>query len=182
MTCPRLIPAIAAFMALILQSACGSSSPISGPVQGPPLPDQRPADFIMSATVFSPRAAEAVSLPRSLRPARYIVEADGVLRAGTGTDVGINTFPPQTRRLTARQWDALWREVRDSGLLDPGSPARVDDPETLQRDPTRTTALFFISFAETRATLRVPLDRSDDVAVSAERVVDQLAELAWMRD
>ena len=145
-------------------------------VQTPP--DDRPSDLAMAATVFGPRVPlPDVALPRSLQPARYIIEADGVLRAGKGS-VG---YPPAARRLTPRQRDQLWRVIRDSGLLDEGNPAQIEDPEEAVRSGDKTTAMMYISYGGKRMTLRVLLDRSSNDAIEAERFVDRLAELAWIR-
>ena len=167
-----------------LAGACSSSARVMG-VRGEDaraaVPRARPADFTLAATVLSRGSVEAKKLPRSLRPGRYIVEADGVLRAATGPGATTTTFPGRTRQLTAEQFDSLWRDVRESGLLDPGNPARVDGPEAVGRVPERTTALLYAAYEGKRVTLRVPLDRSSEDAIAAERVVDRLAGLAWMR-
>jgi hypothetical protein len=145
------------------------------------LPDERPEDLAVAATVFSPRVPlPEDTLPRSLRPARYIIEADGVLRAAEGASAP--AFPPRVRQLTPRQADQVWRLVRDSGLLDEGNPARLSDPETASRSGDRTTAMVFASYGGQRTTLRVLLDRSSQDAIAAERLVDHLAELSWVRE
>lgn len=122
------------------------------------------------------------NLPRSLRPARYIVEADGVLRVSIGAGASTTTFPSQTRQLTPRQLDALWRQLRATNLLAQGNAARIEGPEEAKRAPDRTTALIYASFDGRRVQLRLLLDRGSDDAVAAERLVDRLAELAWIRD
>jgi hypothetical protein len=136
-------------------------------------------DLALAATVFSPRVPLPESgLPRSLRPARYIVEADGVLRAAQGpTSPG---FPPRVRQLAPREVDQLWRLLRDSGLLDEANPGRISDPEDAVRSGDRTTALVFVSYSDRRTTLRILLDRSTQDAIEAERLVDRLAELSWV--
>src|SRR5262245_38039155 len=147
----------------------------------PPIPEERPQDFVLAATVLTPTDVKTTNLPRSLRPARYIVEADGVLRAAVGAGSTTTTYPPQTRQLTARQMDSLWRQLRESNLLDPGNPSRIDAPEAVARAPDRTTALIFVGGDGRRVTLRVLLDRRTEDAVAAERLVDRLADLAWIR-
>ncbi len=160
-----------------LGGGCRSNTPPPAPVVAAP-PDERPDDFVLAATVFSPKGMEGKKLPRSLRAARYIVEADGVLRAAQGPGADVTTFPGQTRRLTAREFDALWRMVRESGLL--ASAWRVDDPEQLTRAMDRTTVMMYMGYEGKRVTVRVLLDRSGPEAVAAERLVDRLAEWAWM--
>jgi len=169
------------FLAVLVAglAACRSNTPPPAPAEAP-LPDERPADFVLAATVYSPRSMEKARLPRSLKPARYIIEADGVLRAAVGPGSAGTTFPGQTRRLTPAEFDSLWRMVRESGLLDPGSAWRVEDPGEITRASDRTTALVYVGYGGRRTTLRLLLDRSGPEAVAAERVVDRLAELAWV--
>jgi hypothetical protein len=131
--------------------------------------------------VYSPASARvAAKLPRALRPARYIIEPDGALRAASGVAAKASTFPPLARTLTPRQMDQLWRLVRDTALLDPTNPARVDDPQTLELSPDRTTATIYIAFGDHRASLRLLLDRGSEDALSAERIADHLAALAFL--
>lgn len=122
------------------------------------------------------------ALPRTLRPARYIVEADGALRAAVGPGADANTFPGRTRQLSPAQFDALWRTLRQSGLLDADNPSRIEDPEAITRSPDRTTALVYVGFAGQRVTLRILLDRSAPGAIETERLIDRLAEWAWITD
>ena len=163
----------------VLLGACRSNTPPPAPVQGP-LPEERPADFVLAATVYSPKSMERADLPRSLRPARYIVEADGVLRAAVGPGSETTTYPGQTRQLTPREFDTLWRIVRESGLLDAGSVWRVENPDEVTRASDRTTALVYVGYEGKRTTVRMLLDRSGAESVAAERLVDRLAELAWV--
>jgi hypothetical protein len=168
---------------LALHLAGCHAPPQAPPALGDPPPQTRPRDFVLAATILAPqRATPATGLPRSLQPARYIVEADGCLRAAIGPGSDEKTFPPRSRQLTPRQADQLWRLVLDSGLLDPASPVRVDDPSAIERPANRTLALIWVSYADTGATLRVPLDRSARESIAAERVLDRLAEWAWVRD
>lgn len=168
------------FAALAAAGGCGGPvKPVSLPVTV--IPQDRPADFTMGVTILAPdRPAPKGELPRSLRPARYIVEPDGALRVGLGAGASAKTYPARTRQLSPRQMDQVWRAVRESGLLDPGNPGRINWPEEGVRAPDRTAALFYIAFGGGRATVRVLLDRSPG-SLQAERVVDALAELGWVR-
>lgn len=168
----------AAVLGLAL-AACSSSRPIPAAAEPIP-PDDRPADFMLAATVHSPESMSKARLPRSLQPARYVVEADGVLRAAVGEDSQTTTFPGRTRQLTPREFDALWRLVRESGLLDAENAARVEGPDELTRAPDRTTAIVYVSFDGRRMTLRTLLDRTSPGAAEVERVIDRLAEWAWV--
>lgn len=140
------------------------------------LPNTRPADFTLAATVYSP---DVPSLPRSLRPARYILGADGALRAASGAPASEETFPPIRAQLTPTQIDELWQLVRGSDLLNPSHPARVRNPQAIPASFDAPTALLWISIADAATTLQVPLDRSGDAGLPAEQIVDRLA--AWSR-
>jgi len=146
------------------------------------IPESRPADFTLAVTVLGPARGQAEGeLPRSLTPGRYIVETDGSLRVSLGAGATARTYPPRTRQLTPRQMDLLWTGIRDSGLLDPGHPGRINWPEDAVRSADRTTSLFYVGHDGGRTTVRVLLDRTSEGAVAAERVVDRLAELGWVR-
>jgi hypothetical protein len=194
MGCMRVCRVILALAAVVM-GACASAPPPLPKAE--PIPDQRPEDFVLAATVLAPREdppalrdpdedeavrSERVRLPRSLRPARYIVEADGTLHAAVGRGASAETYPPQTRQLTPRQYDLLWRQLRGTNLLDPGNPARIEGPEGAKRAPDRTMALIYVGYEGKRITLRVLLDRGSEDAIAAERLVDRLAELAWVRE
>lgn len=172
---------IAAVLTLPLAApiAACRSAPTLAPAAAPPV--ERPADFVLAATVHAPANAAEAQLPRSLRPARYVVEVDGSLRAAIGHGSGEQTYPPITRVLTPRQADQLWRLVRDSGLLDPAHPGRVGDPASIPRPGNRFTALIWISYADQATALRVPLDRSPEWGLPAEQLIDRLADWAWVR-
>jgi hypothetical protein len=165
---------------MLALSACGTTPKKLERSSVPP-PDQRPVDLALAATVFAPRVPlPDVELPRAIRPARYIVEADGVLRASVGAASDAAAFPPRVRQLSPRQADQVWRALLDSGLLDDANPNRLSDPESAMRSGDRTTAMIFVSYQGKRTTLRVLLDRATPDAVAAERVIDRLAELAWL--
>jgi hypothetical protein len=191
----RLI-AWALVLTMVLLAGCSGTGPLPRPQTGP-IPETRPEDFTLAVTVLGPgrgpspvvkggdgkgdEEVAAPQLPRSLRPGRYIVEADGALRAALGPGAEATTFPAQTRQLSPRQVDLLWRLVRDSGLLDATNPGRIEGPDEALRSPDRTTALFYVAYAGQRVTVRTLLDRSGEDALAAERVVDRLAEWAWVR-
>ena len=144
------------------------------------LPEHRPADLMLAATVYTPErmvagAGGADRLPRSLRPARYVIEADSSLRAVRGSGVDAATFPPRVTQLSTDQMETLWRQFKESGLLDPGSPSRIEAPEEAVRSASRPTAMVYASFLGRRTTLRVVLDRAGRDALEAERLVDRLA-------
>jgi hypothetical protein len=144
--------------------------------------DAPPADFAIAATVYVPASdapAGSPPPPRALRPARYVLDPDLVLHAAVGPGLDEMSYPPQTRRLRQRDADRLWRIVRDSGLLEPGSPQRVAAPEVYRPRPDRATAVLTVSYAGERRSYRVVMEESGDSGPGRE-VVEELAELAWM--
>jgi hypothetical protein len=165
-----------AIACLLLLSACSSAPP---PVErvAEDIPASRPPDFTLAMTVYAPAGTRPGQLPRSLKPARYIVEPDGALRADARTKSV--PYPPMSRRLAPEQMDQLWRMLRESALLDPANPARVDDPAGVA-PADRSLATVYISYFSTRRTLRIPLDRSSETALAGERLADRLAEWAWI--
>ena len=160
---------------VLLLCAC-SSTPSAGVPE--PLPSGRPADFTVAASVYAPPRARPADLPRSLREGRYVMESHGSLRYGAGERA--LPFPGRTRQLSPHQMDQLWRLVRDSGLLDPEHPAVVENPGSIAASPDRGMAVIYVVFGGERRTLRVLLDRTGAGATEAERIIDRLAELAWV--
>lgn len=144
------------------EPACGSLDPALSA-------DSAPADFTLAVTVAGPAAPSDAPVPRSRHAARYVMEADWVLRAAVGQSAGENTFPAQTRQLTAKQVDRLWQDLRDSGLLENPSPAAG------QADAVYT--IYYVA-GGCRGTIR--LDREN--RSGASRLVDDLAALAWVAD
>ena|GEM_PF-1041520 len=145
--------------------------------------DDAPRDFVLSVTVFNPAADERTPievLPRPVRPARYVVESDAVLRSAVGPGVRPGMHPPRTRQLAQRQVDQLWRAVRDSGLLEPAQPTRIESVETFLPPPTGPTAVVEVAVAGDRRAFSVPLDTGDAEAIAVRQLVDRLAALAWM--
>lgn len=141
--------------------------------------DEPPRDFALAVTVVSPLGDDA---ERALRPAKYIVEADGVLRASVGPGSNTETFPPRTRQLTPRQHDQLWRAVRETGLLAPDHPARVGDPSVVPPNPRRPGATIFVAAEGQRRYWLVALDEQDPDAAGVRLLIDRLASLAWVTE
>ncbi len=140
---------------------------------------ERPEDFTVAATVYA--APSIRTAPRPLRPARYILEADSLLRWSPGASQ--RGFAPPIHHLSPAENDGVWRLVRDSGLLEPDSPYRVHGPVEIDAATLAgPVAVLEIAFAGQQTRSRVPLDRSSDEAVLAERLIDRLAELAFVRE
>jgi hypothetical protein len=157
---------------LLLIAACQSPPDLSQL-------QKRPEDFTLAATVHALQWSRTI--PRPLRPARFILEADSVLRWSPGpTERGV---PPPIRHLSPADNDDVWRLALASGLLEPDSPFRVYGPT--EADPVESgapIAIIEIAFAGQQTRSRVPLDRSSDEAVLAERLIGRLAELAFIRE
>jgi hypothetical protein len=139
--------------------------------------ERAPADFTLDITVQGP--AEP-TLPRAQRPARYIVEPDGVLRVGVGEGVSEDYYPPQTRQLTHNNVDRLWRLIRDSSILAPDNPDRIRPGRPLGMAQPRPAAQIIVTFGGTTNYFRVLLDGETPGSESGLRLIDHLAGLAWI--
>lgn len=145
--------------------------------------DDAPRDFSISVTVFNPEVDDRTpdrEIERALRPARYVVQPDAVLRSAVGPGVRPTMYPPYTRQLVERQVDQIWRAVRDSGLLEPAQPTRIDSVDTYLPPPTGPTAVLEVAAAGERRAFSVPLDTGDAEAIAVRQLVDRLAALAWL--
>lgn len=199
---PHLLTALLALGSLTLSGcATDSSSPTSDaaapskdastpasetPPAGMSLPEQAPADFALSVTVATPDPSRDPStLARWQRPARYIVEPGGTFRAAVRPGARVDAYPPPIRTLSRAQIESLWASVRaDSWMNEPreGSKA-VSSPEveTLPPEVQRRSALVWISAGGMRRGVVVPLAAGSSESDAAARLIDQLADLAWVR-
>lgn len=161
---------------------CSTSRPVPVAAEAP-----MPADFSIAIVVRVPEAqADAYqagdrSEPRATRPARYLVEADNVLRVVVGPGALPKIFPPPTRRLTPEQAAGLWAQVRDSGLLTEGETvsrevlgAEFADQPLEVKEPT---ALISLRAEGRRVYRRAALTEGSAIF----RLTDSLAELAWLQ-
>lgn len=139
---------------------------------------QRPEDFTIAVAVHNPGAARGT--PPALRPARFVFEADGTLRAAP-SPAG-RGWPPPVRTLPPSVQDEFWRLVRDSGLLERDSPYRAFGPVVIDSNQAGAVAVFDLAYAGAQVRALVPLDRATDEAVLAETIVGRLAQLAWVRE
>jgi hypothetical protein len=169
----RALRAGVAALAMACAGACAPARP------DPALILDAPPDFSIAVTVL-PGDAPSDSIPRALRPARYLVEPDGVLRVSTQPASRAWSYPPATRQLTGREMDRLWRLVGPAGLLDPATPARLTRAEGADAPGPVAVAIIFAQFAGRREAYRTVLARADAQQVLAERLVDHLADLAWI--
>lgn len=138
-----------------------------------------PADFALSVTVMTPGRdtdddGRDLTVGRDLadRPARYIVEPDGLLRAAVGAGASATVFPRRTKYLTDRQMASLWGKLE---WLRP--ELQIGDPgEDTPRRITSSTAIIHVT-AEGRRTTRVVALDNDEWAKSLVRT---LGEHAWL--
>ncbi len=155
--------------------------------------DSAPDDFVLGVTVYDLPSAEPVSstdtsrLPRAQRPARYVIEADGVLRASFGTAASPAYFPPMTRRLTPEQIDHLWALTRQTGVFpavegSQGVGEQVGPVAGYEPPMGRITALIESFAAGHRASAALPIEPSDQQPGPVYALTDALAELAWVSE
>ncbi|MBX3404849.1 MAG: hypothetical protein KF699_15675 [Phycisphaeraceae bacterium] len=148
-----------------------------------------PSDFALSATVLRPvplawaAGVRVAGAPTGAadRPARYIVEADSVLRAATGAGAQETTYPPRTRQLTRAQREQLWRELAATPLVDVDHPARAGRApsidEASEASGGKTTWVIEFSAAGRRQTLVI--HEGGEGEAEARRLVESMARLAW---
>jgi hypothetical protein len=176
--------------AVIAPACAGLLGCSSGPVVSEkpariPWPEERPGDFALVLIVLTPpiSARELVTWPRALRSARYHLEPGGVLRASPTASSTRGPLPPIAREINADQADKAWSLVRTSGALD--SPeARAGAMPTLEaRDlRSRVSVASIECIADgRRRVLQLELDRATTEAIGVERLLEHLADLAWVR-
>jgi hypothetical protein len=148
-----------------------------------------PADFALSATVLRPvplawaAGVRVAGAPTGAadRPARYIVEADSVLRAAIGHGALDPTYPPRTRQLTRAQREQLWRELAETPLVDADHPARAGRApsidEASEASGGKTTWVIEFSAAGRRQTLVI--HEGGEGEAEARRLVESMSRLAW---
>lgn len=172
---PRLSRTIVALMSTIglvgglLLTGCGGPSR-SAETQATP-----PSVFGLSLTVLQDDPAQTNPLHQ---PARYVLETDGWLRAGTGPGATRDTLPPRVRRLTQGQRQMLWDDTRKSGLLDPDSPVRIasgDGPI-----PDRARPLLLITARTDRGRSAGAVALGSALGDPYEPMLAKLSEWAWI--
>jgi hypothetical protein len=169
------------------EAEAGQSVPASG-ASAPEvsLPERAPDDFSLSVTVVAPDTSRDPStLARWQRPARYIVEPGGLFRASVRPGARVDAYPPPIRTLSRAQVESLWASVRgDSWMSEPpaGSKAvAMPEIETMPPEVQRRSALVWIRAVGVRRGVAVPLASGGPESDAAARLVDQLADLAWVR-
>lgn len=167
---------------IALAQGCAQRQP--APERAADIGEALPGDLTISVTVFSEHEdPELIArLERWRRPARYIVEADWLLRAALGPGARESTFPTGTRQLTREDVEGLWRTLRGGGLLRIDHPARVGSVERVGAPPLGTTALVQVVHHGRVDSRRISMETGDADALAASALVDQLAALSWIRE
>jgi hypothetical protein len=189
--------ALVLLIPLALASAPGCASRESRIAEAAKAP-AAPADFALAITVVTPikSATQPQTLPRSQRPARYILEPDGTLRIALGGGSTTTTYPPPTRLLSSARREDVWNLVKAAGLLEPEVPGRLRGSDSSvplgtqtggepisMLDPTATppktpTALIVLSANGVRDFYRIAFDESPNLAA----LTDRLAAYGWVRE
>lgn len=175
-------------LGLILPLVAGCASQRRADYQAALASSRPPEDFWLGVTVFkapadtASRAAAYLKLPIPIRPARYVIEADRVLRAAVGSGATVETFPDQTRQLSEAEFDRLWETLRSSPLVSDDQPGLVGAPPGLGTLGDRTLYIVEFSAGGTRRMVAIeaaptPGPGADD----AKKIVEELAALAWMK-
>ncbi len=137
----------------------------SGSINRPDHPDHRPTDFTLGVVVVGSEDAELVIN----RSARYIVDAAGYLRVSVGDGSSSSTYPRIIRPLSSEQLDLIWELVN------------AMDPVQSQNIPGKTG---FYERMRTEIEVRSQ-ERNNRWFVtddSADDLIQQLADLAWIRE
>ncbi len=179
----KLLLAVITSCVLALTLGCAGGSARSSTQASSRVPE----DFALSVTVSGPvragGSAAYAQLPAALRPVRYVLEPDHVLRAAIGPGAQETEFPPRTRRLDPAQGAEIWTIVRSSGVLN------QDHPDSASRAPTfdlasGTTAYVVSARASGRRSM-VAMVADPEPSPSAAGVVpllERLSTLAWLPD
>ena len=179
-------------MCIVLAAACGlggcagaGGARFERAIASP----EPPTDFSLAATVLRPvplalaAGVRVAGAPTGTadRPARYIVEADSVLRAAIGHGAQDATYPSRTRQLTRAQRVQLWRELVATPLVDVEHPARAGRAPSIEEASEasggKTTWVIEFSAAGRRQVLVI--HEGGEGEAEARRLVESMARLAW---
>lgn len=140
------------------------------------LPADRPDDFTMLLTVYPVPGGDAGDAPAPwLRPARYAVEPDGLLRAESGMGVIKTGFPPIARRLEPGEIDALYALAATAGAYS-GDAEIVPGPSVYT--PPTDRQVVVIETGSNGRFAAVALDATTDSPLAP--LIRELAHLAWL--
>lgn len=117
--------------------------------------------------------------PRWARPAFYVLEPDGTLRAEFGPGVTGKSLPVIARRLDPAQADLIYNTARSANLLEPDAQGRVRSPLDLNPEHELPEARVVVTVEGRTRYLAIPLHAND--ATGARPVIDELATLTWQQ-
>lgn len=122
------------------------------------------------------------SLGAALRPGRYVLESDRILRAAIGPAAHDAAFPPQTRRLTQAEVADIWTAVRSSDVLmtgHPNSSSTAPHPDTVLG---QTVYVITTSANGRRQTVVIPVEPTPGPMADRTRpLIEKVASLAWVK-
>ena len=149
-------------MACVLCASCASPARHAATS-----PDAPPPDFALSIIVREDAAG--------LTPARYVLDADGALRAAIGPGAGPDTFPTFTRRLDEDERRDLWRLALAAGAADPARRAIASDERAAFRRGERV--IVWVRADEQAGVLSADPARDG----TTRTLIEAFERLAWVR-
>lgn len=182
----RLPIAVVAISATLVLSACGSLTPAESRVrEEAPDVGRVPPDFAVSVTLLLPGDVPSPGAPTWVRPAWYVVEADGRLRAREGVRRPTATLPPLVRQLRYEDVRELWSTVRAGGLSEDANADVVDSvsvasgvQELPRAGVVRPTVALYVSGGGKRRGYLVDITMDDAAAQRTRDLTARLATLA----
>jgi hypothetical protein len=166
---------IIAFACLSGLAGCGSKQVAAG------VAFDAPPDFTVDLAVLSDEPKSALK-PVHERSARYVLTAEGVLRASFGDDLTPADFPPYTRTLTRDQLNAVWNIVAELRLDVPREGDAVGNVMLVERQRGSVTWLAAVTADGREAVARdvAPIGEAPDPALRT--LTRTLAALAFASD
>lgn len=146
-----------------------------------------PEDFSIDVTVLRGGGGrgwrESPASAVHLRPARYVMLADGSLYTGEVVEyAAADQLPWLTRRLSREQVAGLWSYLKQSGLGDPAIGNQAPNANLLEPESGELVyALMFTGAGDRWSVLRRTFDDADVDAPTAE-LIRRLARLSWRSD
>ena len=147
---------------------------------------QRPDDFQIHVMVVPEPEADHAASPRWARPASYVIEPGGIVRAEFGEAVMDGRLSPIARELSWSETEAFYAAALDSGVLgvDPTAAGGRFIPAIaiFERSGSDTGAVALFDVTSDGWSRVVAADLSSADAAGPRALVDRLADLVWQRD
>jgi hypothetical protein len=133
-----------------------------------------PPDFALSVTLLAPPQGDA-----SVRPAWYVLDADGQLRAALGERLPGSPVPPIARHLSHREVADLWHAASAAGFTGPAArDARAGARDIPPVGLSRPTALVYVAADGQRRSFQVDLTGEDSQSAGAADLAQRLLILS----